>query len=119
MTMGEAYERRLLKEGFRPSECETDKAGYLVKYADGYQSWSPAEAFECAYRPSETFLDRLSIEREEVAERLERLADAMRKDGFKDKVGGEQWALLQEQLNAMLVYVRVLNERIKLLNTSK
>lgn len=30
MTMGEAYERKLLKEGVRPSECETDKAGYLV-----------------------------------------------------------------------------------------
>lgn len=116
MTMGEAYERRLLKEGVRPSECETDKAGYLVRYADGYLSWSPAEAFESAYRPSETFLDRLSIEREEVAGRLERLADAMRKDGFKGKVGEEQWALLQEQLNAMLSYVRVLNERIKLAN---
>ena len=32
MTMGEAYERKLLKEGVRPSECETDKAGYLVEY---------------------------------------------------------------------------------------
>ena len=26
-------------------------AGYGVKYADGHQSWSPAEAFEAAYRP--------------------------------------------------------------------
>lgn len=32
MTMGEAYERKLLKEGVRPSECETDKAGNLVEY---------------------------------------------------------------------------------------
>lgn len=37
MTMGEAYERKLLKEGRRPSECETDKAGYLVEYEGGYQ----------------------------------------------------------------------------------
>ncbi len=35
MTMGEAYERKLLKEGVRPSECETDKAGYLVEYDAG------------------------------------------------------------------------------------
>lgn len=56
MTMGEAYERKLLKEGVRPSECETDKAGYLVEYEDGYQSWSPADVFEKAYKPSETFL---------------------------------------------------------------
>ena len=44
MTMGEAYERKLLKNGVRPSECETDKAGYLVEYEDGYQSWSPADS---------------------------------------------------------------------------
>lgn len=29
------------------------KPGYGVKYADGYTSWSPADAFEEAYRTSE------------------------------------------------------------------
>jgi hypothetical protein len=29
------------------------KAGYAVKYEDGYISWSPAEAFESAYREVE------------------------------------------------------------------
>lgn len=29
------------------------KPGYGVKYADGYTSWSPADAFEAAYRTSE------------------------------------------------------------------
>lgn len=24
--------------------------GYLVRYADGYESWSPAEAFESGYK---------------------------------------------------------------------
>lgn len=48
MTMGKAYERKLLKNGVRPSECETDKAGYLVEYEGGYQSWSPADVFEKA-----------------------------------------------------------------------
>lgn len=65
MTMGEAYERKLLKEGVRPSECETDKAGYLVEYEDGYLSWSPKDVFEAAYKPSETFLERLEIEYDE------------------------------------------------------
>lgn len=32
-------------------------AGYAVKYADGYLSWSPADVFEAAYQP----LDRLSF----------------------------------------------------------
>lgn len=58
MTMGEAYERKLLKNGVRPSECETDKTGYLVEYEDGYQSWSPADVFEKAYKR----LKRLSTE---------------------------------------------------------
>lgn len=57
MTMGEAYECKLLKEGVRPSECETDKAGYLVEYEGGYQSWSPKDVFDAAYKLSETFLD--------------------------------------------------------------
>lgn len=62
MTMGEAYERKLLKEGVRPSECETDKAGYLVEYEGGYQSWSPKSIFDEAYKCADTFLDRLKVE---------------------------------------------------------
>lgn len=34
-----------------------DQVGYGVKYADGYQSWCPKEAFEEAYQP----LDALSF----------------------------------------------------------
>lgn len=49
MTIGEAYERKLLKNGVRPSECETDKTGYFVEHEDGYQSWSPTDVFEKAY----------------------------------------------------------------------
>lgn len=82
MTMGEAYERKLLKEGVRPSECETDKAGYLVEYEDGYQSWSPADVFEKAYKPSETRLDRLRIECDELRAYSKDL-DAYLNEGFK------------------------------------
>lgn len=82
MTMGEAYERKLLKEGVRPSECETDKAGYLVEYEGGYQSWSPADVFEKAYKPSETHLDRLRIEYDELRARSKEL-DAYLSEGFE------------------------------------
>ena len=36
-------------------------AGYLVTYEDGYQSWSPADVFDAAYRPTDrmTFGDAL------------------------------------------------------------
>lgn len=87
MTMGEAYERKLLKNGVRPSECETDKAGYLVEYEDGYQSWSPADVFEKAYKPSETRLDRLRIECDELRARSKEL-DVYLNEGF-EKVAAE------------------------------
>lgn len=82
MTMDEAYERKLLKEGVRPSECETDKAGYLVEYEGGYQSWSPADVFEKAYKPSETRLDKLRIECDELRARSKDL-DAYLDEGFE------------------------------------
>ena len=32
-------------------KANSDEPGYAVKYADGYVSWSPKEAFEEAYQP--------------------------------------------------------------------
>lgn len=40
-----------------PSNEDPDRAGYLVQYEDGYQSWSPVQAFEGAYQP----LDAMSF----------------------------------------------------------
>lgn len=64
MTMGEAYEKGLLQAGKVPNENEKSKAGYHVKYKDGYESWSPAEPFEKVYKCADSFLDRLLIEDE-------------------------------------------------------
>lgn len=114
MTMGEAYERKLLKEGVRPSECETDKAGYLVEYEDGYQSWSPADVFEKAYKLSETFIDRLRIEYADVKVRLDNLEEFF-KPGFDEvakKIGAWHAALLTYQIFVMKTYVEVLDARI-------
>ena len=36
--------------------------GYAVQYADGYQSWSPRQAFDEAYRPCEAMTFGLAIE---------------------------------------------------------
>lgn len=114
MTMSEAYERKLLKEDVRPSECETDKAGYLVEYEDGYQSWSPAEPFDKAYKLSETFLDRLYIEREELELRIKAL-DSFLEKGYSyiiEKVGALQASLLISQHLCMSGYLNILNSRI-------
>lgn len=114
MTMGEACERKLLKAGVTPSECENDKAGYLVEYEGGYQSWSPADVFEAAYKSAETSLDRLRIEHGEVKARLERL-ERFLDQGFDEvakKVGARQAALLVCQRMNMKGYVDTLEVRI-------
>ena len=50
------------------------REGYHVRYInpDGstYDSWSPKSVFEEAYKPSDTALDRLKIERYELRERI-------------------------------------------------
>ena len=51
---------------------ETEK-GYRVKYEDGYESWSPAKAFEKSYKCADTFLDRLHIEMKDLYDRLDKL----------------------------------------------
>lgn len=110
MTMGEAYERKLLKEGVRPSECETDKAGYLVEYEGGYQSWSPADVFEKAYKPSETRLDRLRIECDELRARSKEL-DAYLNEGFEKaaaEIGRSLTMLLVLQSSYLRNYLDVL-----------
>lgn len=33
-----------------PADENPDDEGYLVRYADGYESWSPKDVFEAAYR---------------------------------------------------------------------
>lgn len=118
MTMGEAYERKLLKEGVRPSECETDKAGYLVEYEGGYQSWSPAEPFEKAYKLSETFLDRLCIEYTELMERAEKCNDFLASDKVKELDRTSQ-ALLSVQSGLMDQYSFVLEDRMAIVRKKK
>lgn len=118
MTMGEAYERKLLKEGVRPSECETDKAGYLVEYEDGYQSWSPADVFDKAYKPSETFVNRMALELEDLEKRMCKCDNFLSLDEFSalDKLSR---ALLTVQRGLMGQYYLVLADRFRKANKAK
>ena len=118
MTMGEAYERKLLKEGVRPSECETDKAGYLVEYEGGYQSWSPAEPFDKAYKLSETFFDRLCIEYTELTERAEKCNNFLASDKVKE-LDRTSKALLSVQSGLMNQYSFVLGDRMTIVRNWK
>lgn len=116
MAMGEAKERNLLQSSIVVSECEKDKAGYLVEYDNGYQSWSPADVFDKHYKLSETFVDRLNIERDELVEKIKKLESAISKRDFISKVGITQYELLYQQLTHMNKYLEILEKRLNLLN---
>lgn len=88
-----------------------DEPGYLVKYPDGYTSWSPAKAFEDAYRVSETYIDRMKIEQEEVAKRYLDDRKFTFTQMFRDLSDIEKKMLLT-QLNEMEAYLYTLGKRI-------
>lgn len=103
MSKGEAYEKGLLKAGVVPSEEESSIMGYHVRYKDGYESWSPKYVFEEAYQVSETPLDRMLIEQNELEDRISRLHVFVHSDKFQglDKV---TQAMLVSQLQTMRDY---------------
>lgn len=110
MTMGEAYEKNLLQAGRVPNESEKTKAGYHVKYEDGYESWSPAETFEKAYKVADTPLDRMSIEENELDDRMQKLYAFSRGDKFKELDSATR-AMLSVQYSSMSEYLYVLRLR--------
>ena len=107
MTMGEAYEKNLLQAGRAPEDSEKGNAGYHVKYEDGYESWSPAETFEKAYKVSDAPLDRMAIEENELADRMEKLHAFIHGDKFKE-LDSTTRAMLAVQYSSMSAYLHVL-----------
>lgn len=45
-----------------PKSMESEELGYRVRYPDGYESWSPKDVFEEAYRPTEGVNFGLALE---------------------------------------------------------
>lgn len=102
------------------------REGYHVQYTnpDGstYDSWSPKDVFEEAYKPSETVLDRLKIERDELKERIEKI-EAILGNGIYEVVKKEggipQAVLLILQDSYMTTYLKVLETKIDLMEEGK
>lgn len=82
-----------------------------------YDNWIPKDVFEKAFKPSETVLDRLKIERYELRERIEKLEDfiGLNFSEAAKKVGRYQAALLLLQRSYMVNYFEVLETRIDLM----
>lgn len=114
MTMGEAYEKNLLQAGKVPNESEKTKAGYHVKYEDGYESWLPAEPFEKACKVADTPLDRMIIEYDALKQKIDKLDVFLDSEKFKtldEKVKG----ILSSQYHILIAYSIVLSERMRLM----
>lgn len=109
MTMTEA--QKVLGREIRPATAEED--GYLVEYKDGYKSWSPKSVFEEAYKPAETFLDRLAVEQQELTEKVDNLRKFLSVEDAQMKVGSFQFVRMTEQLEAMEKYLYILTIRIE------
>ena len=114
MTMGEAYEKNLLRAGRVPNESERTKAGYHVKYEGGYESWSPAEPFEKAYKVADTPLDRMIIEYDELKQKINKLDVFLDSEKFKT-LDEKSKGLLSSQYHIMIAYSIVLSERMRLM----
>lgn len=90
------------------SDIEED--GYLVKYEDGYLSWSPKEVFEKTYKIAETPEDRIVIEHSNLNEKLNRLVQFTQSKRFKELPKSAQ-AMLLAQIDAMSSYIHILAHR--------
>lgn len=90
-----------------------NEEGYLVEYADGYQSWSPKDVFDKAYKCSESFLDRLHIEYGDLFEKFEKCATFVDSEKFREVIKENYPAfLLWLQRDVMGRYTTILEQRI-------
>ena len=112
MTMGEAYKRSLLQTGRVPNSAEAGKQGYYVKYDNGYESWSPADVFENAYKVADTFIDRLYIERDELVLRTHKAEGFYLSPKCDELLTDMEKQALSTQIDLMRNYISVLNARI-------
>lgn len=55
-----------------PRSMEPEEAGYKVRYPDGYESWSPKDVFEEAYRPTNGMNFGLAIEAAKKGKKIAR-----------------------------------------------
>lgn len=112
----------------RPITASSDMDGYLVKYEDSYESWSPKDVFENAYRKIKTIEDLINIKQSKeykpFQQRVIDEADALNikiialddfienNELYKGLPEEEQVRLIQ-QCRSMEYYFSILVERIE------
>ena len=96
-----------------------DRKGYFVMYdPDDYISWSPKDVFEAGYNKSETFVDRLKMEIDDLRYKIKKLDQFITDRRFDGKEIPQEH-LLVIQLSIMKSYCNVLDIRYDLLKERK
>lgn len=107
------------KDGQVPRSMNRED-GYKVVYEDGYERWLPKDVFEKAYKPADTFLDRLYIEDTELKEKYNKCNTFVDSDKFRETIKEDYPAfLLYLQREAMGSYLGTLHNRIEYANGAK
>lgn len=113
MTRGDAWGKYLLRE--KPSTENFDDEGYHVRYEYGYESWSPKDVFEKAYKVADTPLDRMYIEYNELMDKHNKLVLFLGRKDAVEIAGENQITLMEVQKVQMHDYLLTLKERIGLM----
>ncbi|MFG6386178.1 MAG: DUF2829 domain-containing protein [Muribaculaceae bacterium] len=90
-----------------PKSMEPVEEGYKVIYEDGYESWSPKDVFEKAYRIAETPLDCVMVEYYDLDDKCCNMSNFIKSDEFK-KLDSTTQAMLVAQMEAMTDYIQAL-----------
>lgn len=120
MTLGEAVEKGFVVcvDNKQLSEKQAHKVGYLIEHTDGFYQWLDKEVFDKCYAKADSVIDRLYIERKQVADRLQEICVLISKQNFNELVPDvEERKLLLYQQAHMNEYLSALNQRIKLYYT--
>lgn len=119
MTLGE-FINKSGRNPYKDNTHDEKEEGYLVKYKDGYESWSPKDVFEEAYKCSDTFLDRLHIEHDDLFDKFEKCATFVDSDKFRDVLKEDYPAfLIWLQRDVMGRYAAILEQRMAIANGEK
>lgn len=113
-----------------PENENPNDEGYLVKYPDGYESWSPKDVFEEAYievgsdtlinstllMKSKNFKERFRAEYIQAVVRFNRLVAFLRQwdEGKLDYEPATPRATFNFQVEAMSKYIGILETRAKI-----
>lgn len=112
-------EATAIEKGYARKNVDGHKLrkGYLVQYPKGeygtYDIWLPENVFEETFIISESVMDRLQVEYNELRERCSKLDKFMAKphEEVIQKIGAVQFAYLLYQRKVMNDYLDILDDR--------